>query len=286
MNINDISDLIGLCEEALDRLKKYDQGQKYDGILETFKRITSPLIYGDDISPDIRKAIPAIKLSDIQKSIAILRNAHSFSQGSSLRQFKPHVDNVKICLDYYAKSLIPQKLAISRKVFYSWQSTLDNTDNRGFIENCLKKAIKELNADFDESDREKAELEQGAMGFPGSPKIFDCITEKIKQCGVFIADVSLVCGKQSNSNVMIELGYALSTLGKERILMVFNEAYGDIRDAPFDLGFNHMIKYKYIKKIKSNGGISSEKISDNDGKQEQTKRLTSSLTKAIKEIIG
>lgn len=47
---------------------------------------------------------------------------------------------------------------------------------------------------------------------------------------------------------MVELGYALKVLGEDRIMMVFNEAYGDIRDLPFDLAFNRQIVYRLGEK--------------------------------------
>ena len=44
-----------------------------------------------------------------------------------------------------------------------------------------------------------------------------------------------------NPNVMFELGFAVSTLGWNRCIMVSNESYGIIRNAPFDIR-NHSIK--------------------------------------------
>lgn len=34
-----------------------------------------------------------------------------------------------------------------RTVFYSWQSDLPNATNRGFIEDCLDRALEELHAE-------------------------------------------------------------------------------------------------------------------------------------------
>lgn len=78
---------------------------------------------------------------------------------------------------------------------------------------------------------------------PGAPKIFDTILEKIEYCHVFVADVSLVADKQANSNVMVELGYALRVRGPEAIVMICNTAFGSIGDLPFDLGFSRVIPY-------------------------------------------
>ena len=47
-----------------------------------------------------------------------------------------------------------------------------------------------------------------------------------------------------NPNVLLELGYALAVLGTERIVMVFNEAFGSTRDLPFDLGSKRQVVYR------------------------------------------
>ncbi|RTM15386.1 MAG: hypothetical protein EKK33_02145 [Bradyrhizobiaceae bacterium] len=46
-----------------------------------------------------------------------------------------------------------------------------------------------------------------------------------------------------NPNVLIELGYALRTLGYERIILVFNRAFGKIEDLPFDLRARRVLAY-------------------------------------------
>jgi hypothetical protein len=123
-------------------------------------------------------------------------------------------------------------------VFYSWQSDLPNSTNRGFLENCLERAIKligtaaELNLD--------PALDRDTRGVPGAPDIAETIFAKIEAADVFVADVSFVTPAGSsrpspNPNVLIELGYAAKALGWERIICVFNKAYGRIEDLPFDI---------------------------------------------------
>ena len=70
---------------------------------------------------------------------------------------------------------------------------------------------------------------------------------------------------------MVELGYALKTLGEDRILMIFNEAYGEIRDLPFDLSFNRQLVYR---------------LGQDDEKAAERKKLTSLLTSALKSSLG
>jgi hypothetical protein len=70
--------------------------------------------------------------------------------------------------------------------------------------------------------------------------------EKIRACAAFVADVTLVGSiepgdgsgerkRTPNPNVLIELGYAVGTLGWERTILVMNTLYGPPEDLPFDL---------------------------------------------------
>jgi hypothetical protein len=129
----------------------------------------------------------------------------------------------------------PQSLAT---IFYSWQSDLPNSTNRGFIGDCLERAIKELRAD--PNLRVDPCLDRDTQNVPGSPDIASTIFDKIDNCGLFVCDVSIVNPNSSqrttpNPNVLIELGYAVKTLGWSRIVCVFNGASGRIQDLPFDL---------------------------------------------------
>ncbi len=128
------------------------------------------------------------------------------------------------------------------KIFYSWQSDLENKHNRSFIKNALATAIKELNIDLgiSEPDREIV-LDHDTKGIPGTPDLAGTIFDKIASSTVFIADISFVAERAANSrktanpNVLIELGYALSKLGSDRVIGVLNTASGSVEELPFDL---------------------------------------------------
>lgn len=129
-------------------------------------------------------------------------------------------------------------------IFYSWQSDLPNPTNRGFIRKALEEAARKLSADL---DLNKARVDADTQGIPGSPDIINTILEKIDNADAVVADVSFVDPgnerRTPNPNVLFELGYAFKTLGAERILMVFNEAFGAPGDLPFDLGLKRQICY-------------------------------------------
>jgi len=135
----------------------------------------------------------------------------------------------------------------STTVFYSWQSDLPNRTNRGFIEECLERAIKELKAEGEL--RVEPCVDRDTKNVPGSPDIAATIFEKIEACALFVCDVSLInkgaTGRLTpNPNVLIELGYAVKTLGWKRVVCVFNEATGTIEDLPFDLRHRRVRAYR------------------------------------------
>lgn len=71
----------------------------------------------------------------------------------------------------------------------------------------------------------------------GSPDITQTIFDKIEKSVLFVCDISIVSSlktkKTPNPNVLIELGYALSKLGWEHIICLFDGNTGSINDLPF-----------------------------------------------------
>lgn len=130
------------------------------------------------------------------------------------------------------------------KVFWSWQSDHLGKISRHFVRAALEEAITALNAEpeINEADRPEIELDHDRKGVPGSPDLASTILNKIAASQVFVADVTPV-GKVvgtskkrlMNANVAIELGYALSSIGDARLIMIMNAAYGNRGDLPFDL---------------------------------------------------
>ena len=73
---------------------------------------------------------------------------------------------------------------------------------------------------------------------------------KIDAADVCVFDVSIAIRAKGlrpcpNPNVLIELGYALKAHSPDRLLLVFNEAYGQPKsDLPFDLGYKRLVLYR------------------------------------------
>lgn len=137
------------------------------------------------------------------------------------------------------------------KVFFSWQSDLPANQTKRFIEESIELAKSLLPESIllipDEATRNRL----------GSPDIMSSIFEKIDDCDLFIADVSIV-GKYSlqtddetieksipNSNVILELGYAAAKLTWERCICFANTKFGPISEMPFDLNHRRITDISY-----------------------------------------
>jgi hypothetical protein len=136
-------------------------------------------------------------------------------------------------------------------VFYSWQSDLPNSTNRGLIEEALQRAAKTLRSD--DSIKVEPVVDRDTAGHAGSPDIAATILQKIDDADSFVADVSYITPptpagsyekRCPNPNVILELGYALRAHGSERVLLVFNEHYGPLSELPFDLRGRRVISYR------------------------------------------
>jgi hypothetical protein len=158
-------------------------------------------------------------------------------------------------------------------VFYSWESDLPNSTNRGFIQKALEDAARSIRSD--DSIKIDPVIDRDTSGVPGSPDIANTIFSKIDGSDIFACDVSIINqGEQSrptpNPNVLIELGYAVKALKSERIIMIMNTAFGGPELLPFDL---------------SKKRVSTYRISEDDvDKSTERKKLTQLLVDAIKTI--
>jgi hypothetical protein len=135
-----------------------------------------------------------------------------------------------------------------RTIFYSWQSDLENADNRNLIEEALNRSLKAIRQDGTVTI--EPVLDRDTTGIPGSPSISHSIFDKISFADVFVADVSIINRGENrrltpNPNVLTELGYAVGKLGWHRIVLVQNTEYGSPDDLPFDLRGRRVVTYTY-----------------------------------------
>src|SRR5690348_10162470 len=134
-----------------------------------------------------------------------------------------------------------------RVVFYSWQSELPNSTNRGLIQAALEEAAAAIATD----DMVAVEpvVDRDTQNVPGSPDIASTIFSKITTSDIFVADISIVTPAASmrpapNANVLVELGYALKAVGHQRVILVFNRAFGKVEHLPFDLRNRRVLSYE------------------------------------------
>lgn len=132
-----------------------------------------------------------------------------------------------------------------QRVFYSWQSDSPGNTNRNLISVALEKAAEELRND--QTIEIEPIIDRDTLGLGGSPDITHAIFSKIESASVFVCDVSIIdptANKPApNPNVLLELGYAIKTLGWERIVMVMNTAFGEPAKLPFDLRSRRITTY-------------------------------------------
>lgn len=159
-------------------------------------------------------------------------------------------------------------------IFYSWQSDLPNNTNRGFIQEQLELAVEELKKN--EQLTVDPVVDRDTAGVAGSPDIGLTIFTKISKAAVFVCDVSIIqnpAGGRAtpNPNVLIELGYALKTMGASRIIMVMNTAHGGPELLPFDLKQKRVLTYN---------------LPSGSEKKEAKKTLKGSFVEAVKAVLG
>ena len=133
-------------------------------------------------------------------------------------------------------------------IFYSWQS--DVKANRNFISDCMKRLPQKL-AVF-----AAIEISRDTEGIAGAPNIGDTIYEKIDHADIFVADVTIINSdttgrKTPNPNVLIELGYAIKTLGWNRIILLYDRDFGTVEELPFDINHQRMTGYSLEEESKS-----------------------------------
>ena len=166
-------------------------------------------------------------------------------------------------------------------MFYAWQSDRPNNLCRSFIRRALDEAKKQLEGDLDIQDAVRGEVvvDQDTQDVPGSPPITETIFRKIRECNAFIADLTPTFTGQNkriapNPNVLIEYGYALHALGDQRIIGVFNEAFGKPDELPFDLRHRRWpIRYR------------AHEDDTEEARREERQRLARELARAIRSII-
>lgn len=146
---------------------------------------------------------------------------------------------------------------MNRTVFYCWQS--NDKETRQAIQKNLKGAIESIANSIDDVKTDVPIFDSDTRGVIGAVDITTTIEAKIRNCSIFVADISLVDEgngrKYINQNVAYELGLAVGTLGWERIVLVFNEDSGKIEELPFDINHHRSLKFSHKKETRLKDGF-------------------------------
>lgn len=171
------------------------------------------------------------------------------------------------------------------RIFYAWQSDRPANLCRTLIRNALDDAKKRIQADLAIEDAPAIEIDQDTQGKPGSPPVAETILQKIRESDAFVADLTFTSKRADekespvpNPNVLIEYGYALHTLGHERVVAVFNKEFGDCEDLPFDISHR-----RWPSTYRTSGGGSDEQFQV--VRQRERRKLAGKLAVAIKTIM-
>lgn len=164
--------------------------------------------------------------------------------------------------------------------FFSWQMDSPKCENYSYLNNVLSESAKELSKKLEK----EIVISTDSRDEDGGDSIDVAVLRKISLCDYFVADITSVRdieikneeGKVikkkliPNPNVMYELGYAVSTLGWNRVILIWNDKYGNKDFAPFDIRNHISLSYYRDKddKTKNKGlsitGLLEEKIINYD----------------------
>jgi Predicted nucleotide-binding protein containing TIR-like domain len=149
-------------------------------------------------------------------------------------------------------------------IFYSWQSDLPKKTNANLIRKAIRSSSSNVESIFENNDVCVVH-EEATRDTPGSPNIPLTILKKIEKSDIFICDITTINKdsikrKMPNPNVVFELGYAVSILGWNRVIMLFNLHYGTFpNDLPFDFGEHRVSKYNFSLESKQSDDIPLQK---------------------------
>ena len=99
-------------------------------------------------------------------------------------------------------------------IFDSWQSDLDPSLTRNFIEDALNKAIKCVTkvGDIDV----QAVIDRDTAGMAGTPGIAETIFNKIEKCDIFTCDISIINGNRTKRLIRIIYEHISNSFHKYR----------------------------------------------------------------------
>ena len=147
-------------------------------------------------------------------------------------------------------------------LFYCWQGQTNKGRDRVYLRKCIDEVVAQINKSYGQFS---IIIQESSEGIGGSPEVVSEIKNRIENCDIFIADISIVNPYSRiekllrrkrrldvNNNVMYELGIAVKSIGDKQILEISNKTYGNpyenVELIPFDRRHNDFpLLYEYDK---------------------------------------
>lgn len=130
-------------------------------------------------------------------------------------------------------------------IFYSWQTDTAGRERRmigAALDNVCARVLRERGITL--------EMDESTIGESGMPSITETILRKIDKSDIFVCDLTPIIeftktiggGQQEtkqlpNSNVLVELGYAMSAIGLNYVIPLAHRGTWNANQLPFDI--NH-----------------------------------------------
>lgn len=177
---------------------------------------------------------------------SILKKASEFAVlwESGIDEIASKVDFLKHQIELLPEPTTAIKDKNTIHVFYSWQSDIESEKK------AIQKSLDKVTTHFKKSGK-NVKIDSDMRGTTGSLDITSTLFQKIGSCDIFVADVNIVNKSlhrqglfSPNANVLIELGYAASKIGWERVILVFNSSEFSIEQLPFDIRQKAILWYK------------------------------------------
>lgn len=133
---------------------------------------------------------------------------------------------------------------LTLNVFFSWQSKTDKNRNWYFIREAIQRALKTLkNSSAPELYNVAFEYQESTSGESGMPDIVQTVDNRIANCDIYIADLSIISEHLEPeppiaNNVLAEFGEAKASVGLNQIIGVANKEYGSYKQDPKKLPFD------------------------------------------------
>lgn len=170
-------------------------------------------------------------------------------------------------------------------IFFSWQADRLTLVCRNLQEKALEQAIKRIGQETNLQNAMRGELvlDRDTKDEPGNPHIAETIFKKIDAATVFVPDLTFVGTRPDgrsmpNPNVLIEYGWAIKSLGNDRVVPIMNTAYNREVPLEFDLPFD-------LRHLRHPITYCCPEDADEEERKAAREALTKDLARAIRLVL-